>query len=189
MARSYSGSNRGSSSPNRPTWGCSLAPRKPEPNEGFVDQLRQQGVVFGMERSEADGVRRKRRLDVGHPVVQRATHPRAMGVRHEHKAAHPAGEQGLDKFFDRALVVGAPQMRVEIRPHGLEQPFGHEVRMDVDQRKRKRRGLGQLVTRRWASANRGSADLRRARRGSRGPATGACGVRRGHPRRRGDRPR
>ena len=103
-----------------------------------------------MERAEADGVRRKRRLDVGHPVVERAAHALAMGVGHEHEAAHSAGEQRLDQLFDWPLVVRAPQMGAKVRPHGLEEPLGHEVRVDVDQRKRKRRTLGQLVTRKWA---------------------------------------
>ena len=45
---------------------------------------------------------RKRGLHVGHPVVQRAAHIRAVGVGHEHEAPHAAGQQRCDQLVDGA---------------------------------------------------------------------------------------
>ena len=108
-----------------------------ETGERLVGQVRQRLIVVRVEGAKADAVRRERGLDVGHPVVQRTTHVGAVGVRHEHEAAHAGVEQRFDQLLDRLVVARMPEVGTEVGPNGLEQPLGHQVGMDVDDRIRR----------------------------------------------------
>src|SRR5579859_776447 len=100
-----------------------------------------------MKRAEANRVRSKRRLHIGHPVIQRAAHVGTVGIRHEHKAPHTAGEQGSDELVNRCVVERMPQMRPEIGAHRLKQPLWHQMRVHVDEWKWECRGRWHLTGR------------------------------------------
>src|SRR5437879_285052 len=87
-----------------------------------------------MERTEPNGVGSERRLDIGDPVVQRAAHTPAMGIWHEHEATDTGVQQALNELLRGRVVEWMPEVRPEIGPNGLEEPCGHQVSMDIDDR-------------------------------------------------------
>ena len=87
-----------------------------------------------MKGAEPDGMWRERALDVGDPVIQRSTHLAAMGVRHEDEAADACLHEDLNEDLRRFRVFRLPQVPYEMAPHRREEPFRHEMRVDIDDR-------------------------------------------------------